>query len=199
MSDLTTLRALTGMADSAEPLSSSVLVMIDCQNTYREGVMKLPGVEEALHEARALLDRARTRGTPIIHIAHDAGPGSPYDVSADIGQIADVVAPQGEEPTIVKNYPSSFVKTDLHERLQAIGREHLILAGFMTHMCVSSTARDAFHHGYRVTVVNKATATRALPSASGEIIPARTLHAASLSAMADLFAVVVDGADDIAS
>ncbi|MCV4698629.1 isochorismatase family protein, partial [Escherichia coli] len=78
---------------------------IDCQNTYREGIMQLTGVEPALKEARRVLDRARALGRPVIHIQHDAGPGTPYDVRADIGRIADIVAPQNGETVITKGYP----------------------------------------------------------------------------------------------
>ena len=73
----------------------------------------------------------------------------------------------------MKNYPNSFVGPDLDARLrEAPGRE-LILAGFMTHMCVSSTARGAFNLGYRPTVVASATATRELPGTGGVPVPAR--------------------------
>jgi len=192
-----TLRALAGLDPAPCTLGGSALVMIDCQNTYRSGVMALHGVEEALMEARKLLARARSAGTGIFHIAHDAGPGTPYDRSAEIGRIADVVAPREGEPVITKSKPNSFVGTDLDERLRAAGVTELILAGFMTHMCVNSTARGAFNLGYKSTVVAHATATRDLPLPGGGVVGARALHQASLAAIADLFAVVVDGADDL--
>ena len=88
-----TLRELTGMNPNFSPISSSALVLIDCQQTYREGIMQLVGVEPALQEAAELLRRFRAAGRPVIHIMHDAGPGTPYDVSAPIGQIAESVAP----------------------------------------------------------------------------------------------------------
>ena len=49
-----TLRTLTGMDPNPSPISDSALVLIDCQQTYREGVMQLEGVEPALKEAAAL-------------------------------------------------------------------------------------------------------------------------------------------------
>lgn len=192
-----TLRDLAGLDPTPCALSDSALVMIDCQNTYRTGVMALVGVEEALAEAAKLLDRARNCDAKIFHIAHDSGPGSPYDYSAEIGRIADPVAPREGEPVIVKNKPNAFVGTDLHDRLQAAGCKNLILAGFMTHMCVNSTARAAFNLGYRTTVVGNATATRDLPARDGGILSARDLHDASLASIADLFGVVVDGVDDL--
>jgi len=193
----TTLRTMVGLPAGPTPLSQSALVMIDCQNTYRDGVMRLVGVEPALDEARRVLDRARAAGTPIIHIVHDGGPGSPYDVRAEIGRIADKVAPKSGEATIVKTFPNSFAKTDLHDRLQAIGRKNLIFTGFMTHMCVSSTVRAAFDLGYQSTVVGNAAATRDLPRSDGGVVEAKALHNATLSALSDLFAVVVSGADDL--
>ncbi len=197
MTQAHTLRGLAGLDPAPCALGDSALVMIDCQNTYRTGVMTLVGVEEALAEAAKLLERARDAGAAIFHIAHDSGPGSPYDYSAEIGQIADLVAPREGEPVIVKNKPNAFVGTDLHEALQAVEKQNLILAGFMTHMCVNSTARGAFSLGYRTTVVGNATATRDLPGRDGGVLAASALHDASLAALADLFAVVVDGVDDL--
>lgn len=198
MSDLVTLRSLSGLNPEPASLKGSALVMVDLQNTYREGVMRLEGVEPALREAAALLGRARDAGIPILHIQHDAGPGSPYDVRAAIGRISDEVAPQGDEPVITKAYPSAFAGTDLQARLEAAGVKDVVLAGFMTHMCINSTARSAFTLGFRPTVVAAATATRDLPAPDGTVIPAKQLQAASLAALADLFAVVAARQTDVA-
>ena len=72
-----TLRDLIGLSDQPAAFRDTTLIMIDCQNTYRQGVMQLEGVEAALAEAARLLARARGAGIPILHIMHDAGEGSP--------------------------------------------------------------------------------------------------------------------------
>ena len=95
----------------------TALIMVDLQNTYTEGIMKLENVEPALDEAATLLDRARSAGAKIIHIQHDAGEGSPYDVRDRIGAIHDKVAPRDGETIIHKNFPSSFVQTNLQSEL----------------------------------------------------------------------------------
>ena len=188
-----TLRELTGMDPNPSPISDSALVLIDCQQTYREGIMQLVGVEPALQEAAELLRRFREAGRPVIHIMHDAGPGTPYDVSAPIGQIAESVA-----PIEVKNYPSAFEKTALDAELKKLGVKNVIYAGFMTHMCVNSTTRASFNHGYANTVVAGATATRSIPNpANGKDVSAAQLQDASLSALGDMFAVVVPHAADV--
>ena len=193
-----TLRTLTGMDPDPAPISKSALVLIDCQQTYREGVMQLENVEPALQEAAALLKRFRQAGRPVIHIMHDAGAGTPYDVTAPMGQIAESVAPIDGEPVIVKRFPSAFEQTELDAELKKRGVENVVYIGFMTHMCVNSTTRASFNHGYGNTVVASATATRAIPNpATGADMPAQQLQDASLSALADMFAVVVPTTDGV--
>jgi nicotinamidase-related amidase len=192
-----TLRALAGLPQQPVGLAESTLILIDCQNTYTRGVMELEGVQGALDEVEALLDRARSAGIPIIHIQHDDGPGSLYDIEGDSGAIVPRVAPHNGEPVVVKNYPNSFVQTDFDDILKTANASNLVLAGFMTHMCVNSTARGAFNLGYSPTVVAAATATRALPGLNDATVPAAAVHTASLAAIADLFAVVVPSAADI--
>ncbi len=158
MAEPNTLRALSGLPLEPARLGESVLVLIDCQNTYTEGVLELDGVQAALDEAAVLLERARSAGAPVIHVQHDDGPGSLYDVNGPHrrdrrpGRPAGGRADRGEElPECVRADPSA-------DRLASLGVQNLVLAGFMTHMCVNSTARGAFNLGYAPTVVANATA-----------------------------------------
>ena len=187
-----TLREVTGMGFDYAGLKDSALIMVDCQNTYRHGVMQLTNIEPAILEAKKLLEMARDLNVPIIHIQHDAGVGSPYDVTAEIGAISTEVAPKNGEDVIIKNYPNAFIATDLEAKLKALGIENLVLAGFMTHVCINSTARGAFNLGFKPTVVASACATRSLIGAQGKVIDAQTMHDAALAAVRDIFAVVVD-------
>jgi nicotinamidase-related amidase len=193
-----TLREVAGLSTTPARLEDAALIMVDLQRTYREGVMRLQGVEEALVQARRVLDRTRELGRPVIHIRHDAGIGSPYDVTAPIGQIVDTVAPLPGELVITKQYPNSFLHTPLDEELKRLGIGNVVLAGFMTHACINSTARGAFNLGYQATIVANATATRDLPAAGGGVVPAEHVQAASLAAAGDIFAVIVPGLEALA-
>ncbi|MCB2425768.1 cysteine hydrolase family protein [Methylophaga pinxianii] len=192
-----TLRDIVGLGHQPAKLADSALIMIDCQNTYRSGVMQLSGVEEALVEAKALLERARAANIPIFHIQHDGGVGSPYDLTTDIGQISTEVAPKDGEYVVTKNFPNAFIQTELDERLKALNIENIVLAGFMTHMCVNSTAHGGFNLGYKPTVVASATATRALEAAEGKVIPAEQVQAAAIASTRDLYAAIVDRIADL--
>jgi nicotinamidase-related amidase len=191
-----TLREITGMGFSSASIKDSALIMVDCQNTYRRGIMQLPNFDAAIKEAQKLLQLARDLKIPVIHIRHDAGVGTPYDITAEIGQISDEVAPKNGESLITKKYPNSFIATPLEAQLKTLNVENLVIAGFMTHMCINSTARGAFNLGFHPTVVASACATRSLVGANDKTIDAQTMHDSALAAIRDLFAVVID---DVAS
>lgn len=192
-----TLRELVGLSLVPSALKDSALIMIDCQNTYRKGVMQLTNVEPAILEARKLLSKARALKIPVIHIRHDAGPGTPYDVNAEIGAICDEVAPIAGEPVITKNYPNAFMATELDQQLKNLGVKNIVLAGFMTHMCINSTAHGGFNLGYNVTVVASTTATRPLQAANGKVLTAQEVQDGALASTRDLYAAVVDSVDDL--
>lgn len=192
----TTLREISRLDPAPAVLADATLILIDLQNTYTRGVMELEGWDGALDAAGDLLARAREAGTPVIHVAHDGGPGSPYDIREGIGGIHPRVAPVEGEPVVVKGAPNAFVGTDLAERVAATGRGDVVLAGFMTHMCVTFTSEGAFLGGLRPTVVADACATRTLRSPAGEV-PAEQLHAAALATIGDLYGVVVPTAADL--
>lgn len=188
----TTLRRLNGFDDTPAKLADSTLILIDYQNTYTTGVMELDGWQSALDSAAQLLARARQAGTKVIHVINDGGEGTPYDIRAEIGQIHPSVAPADGETVVVKQAPDAFFGTDLGEHVEAAGRNDLVIAGFMTHMCVAFTAQGAFLNGNKPTVVADASATRSLPlTGNPNGVPAEQVHEAALATVQDLYGVVV--------
>jgi len=193
-----TLLQMAGVKSQAPRLSESVLIIIDAQREYVDGKLRLNGIDASLKEASRLLNRARKAGIPIIHVVHKAKPGSAlFDPNGPYVEIAAPVAAKPGETIVTKTLPSSFANTNLDEVLTKTGRKNLIVIGYMTHMCVSTTVRAALDRGYKTTVVAKATATRDLPDIKGGVIKAKTIQNASLAALADRFAVVVQGEKDI--
>ncbi|MEV6275642.1 cysteine hydrolase family protein [Nocardia sp. NPDC051832] len=195
-----TLRDVIGLDNQLPRLADAAVIMIDFQNTYRTGVMALTGAEEALDAGARLLSAARALGRPIIHIINDGGAGTPYDIRAEIGSISAEVAPLPTETVVVKQVPNAFFGTELEQTLKDLGAgPDLILAGFMTHMCVTFTAQGAFNLGYRPTVVAEATATRPLPGQDGPALSAAALQSAALTTISDLFGLVAPTVDDLTS
>jgi len=197
MSQPKTLLEMAGAPVLPADLTTSTLVLIDCQREYETGHLILPEIKPALNEIKQLLDKARSALSPIVHIVHQGRPGSLFDLDGEGGKISADAMPQKNEVVVKKTLPNSFAGSDLQETLQKFDRPNLIFAGFMTHMCVSSTVRGALDLGYTSWVVDKATATRDLPTAQGGVIKARDLHNAVISGLADRFATIVEKAGDV--
>lgn len=185
-----TLLELSG-ADLTPPrLAEACLVLIDLQNEYTAGPLALPGAEAAIANAARLLARARQNGAAIIHVAHKGKAGGLFDRTAARGAIVDRLAPRDGEPVIEKPLPNAFAGTDLQAKLASTGRKNIVLAGFMTHMCVSSTARAALDLGWRTTIASDACATRDLPDGRGGAIGADVVHDVALVELSDRVAVI---------
>jgi nicotinamidase-related amidase len=193
-----TLLQLAGADLSLPGLGNASLVLIDLQNEYFSGPLALPDADAAIANAERLLARARKRGTSIFHVAHKGKPGGLFDRAAERGAIVSALTPLGGEPVIEKRLPNAFAGTDLQARLAATGLENIILAGFMTHMCVSSTARAALDLGFRVTIDADSCATRDLPDGRGGTIGAATVHDVALAELSDRFAVIAHNGDALA-
>jgi nicotinamidase-related amidase len=84
------------------------------------------------------------------------------------------------EEVFPKHRYSAFPGTGLAAFLERRSASALVLCGFQTHICVESTARDAFDRGYDVVVVR---------DACGSVAP--ELHEAALVCMGHALASVV--------
>ncbi len=84
----------------------------------------------------------------------------------------------------------AFTDTGLKILLDEAGNRDLIIIGFMTHMCVSSTARVALDHGFRLTIDAESCATRDLPDGSSGVLDTATLHKVALTELSDRFASI---------
>jgi len=192
----TTLRELNGLDQTPATLANSTLLLVDYQNTYTQGVMELDGWQPALAAGKELLANARAAGAKVIHIVNDGGEGTPYDIRAEIGSIHPDVAPVDGEPVVVKGAPNAFVNTDLGDQVDAAGNKDVIIAGFMTNMCVTFTTEGAFLRGNRPTVVANACATRPLTTPVAAV-SAEQLHHSALATIGDLYGVVVADVADL--
>lgn len=191
-----TILDMLGATPETARLSNSVLLIIDAQREYVSGALPLVGINEALAVGGKLLARARAAGTPVVHILHRGG-GLLFNPEGEGFQPAVPLIPQSDETVIEKTHANAFVETGLHDALATTERKNLIVIGFMTHNCVSSTVRAAKEKGYACTVVAPATGTRDLPDGCGGSLPAATVQAACLVGLSDTMARIVWNAADI--
>lgn len=195
MTEAKTLLDLAGADLTPATVGEASLVLIDLQNEYRKGPIAVSDPDAAVAGAARLLASARRSGAPVFHVAHRGRSGGLFDRQAERGQIVAELEPLPDESVVEKELPNAFARTDLQALLDAAGRKDIILGGFMTHMCVSSTARAAVDLGYRVTIDASSCGTRDLPDGRGGVIPAAMIHEVALAELSDRFAVISRAGD----
>lgn len=190
-----TLRELSGLPMTPPSLADAVLVVIDAQREYLDGLLPLEGIDQALDNIERLLNKSRELHGKVVHVVHQGRPGGSFDPDRG-GRVIEQVAPLDGEPVFSKTLPNAFTAAEFRSAIEGFGDRPLVLAGFMTHMCISATTRAALDAGLTATVASDACATRALPSAtSGSVISAESVHEIALSEIADRFAIVAPTAD----
>jgi nicotinamidase-related amidase len=173
---------------------SRALLVIDVQNEYFDGA--LPITHPAGHLGRILgaMDAARAKGVPTVVIQHGfpESAGRPFFVKGSHGwRLHKEVAERPRDHHVEKELPGSFTGTGLDEWLRGRGIDTVAIAGYMTHMCCDTTARQAAHRGFRVEFLGDATGTLPLKNAAGEVT-AEELQRSILCAQQMMISEVVD-------
>jgi len=175
-------------------MSNTALVLVDIQNDYFEdGLWPVDKMREVSANAARLLENTRAKGHMIVHVHHEIPsdeapffrPGTPG------AEIHPSVAPEGDEPTILKHRPNSFQETSLRADLDAKGVTDVIICGAMSQMCIDATTRAAVDFGYEVTVVEDACGAKE-QAFNGQDVPAPVVQAAFMAPLAMLYARVID-------
>jgi nicotinamidase-related amidase len=192
-----TMLQMSGLAPTPATMADGVLLIVDAQREYTDGLLPLTGVQAAVDALAVLLDKARSVKAPVIHVRHK-GPGKAFNPSSTGYEIVKQLAPRDGETVVDKGLPNAFAGTELARHLAGTSRKNLIVGGFMTHMCVSATVRSATDHGFMCTVAADTVATRDLPDATnGATISAEAINKITLAALSDRFAWVVPKAGGI--
>jgi nicotinamidase-related amidase len=175
--------------DPAARVADPALVVVDMQNDFvRAGApLEVPDARRTIAAQQRLLDAFRSRRLPVVYTrflsyesdslmwlwspeCHPAtracwpGHRRGYDDAEgllDCVAVVDELAPAPDELVVDKYGYGAFHGTDLDERLRALGVRSLVVTGTVTQICVEETAREAFHHGYRTTVVSDAVSSYA--------------------------------------
>jgi len=176
-------------------LRSPALLLVDFQRAFVEPGHRasVPDAAGAWENAAALLTAFRSRFLPVIATRHAHRTVPKCDSMArwwssfllegqDESELCDAVLRRADL-VLTKDSYSAFHGTKLEWWLRARRVETLVIAGVMTHICVDSTARDAFHRGFDVVIAEDACASKARP-----------LHDASLLTLSHALARVTSSA-----
>jgi nicotinamidase-related amidase len=184
--------SLTDSIAHGDMYMKEALLIIDVQNDYLEGgACELYKSRETEDCIIGLLSESRSIGRPVIYIQHINPPTESYLLEDTPGaEISERIKPLPDDIVIMKQYPNSFLETELNDCLRSLGVEKLIVCGMMTHMCVDTTVRAAMDQGYSVAVAAKGCTTKDL-ELNGETIPAETVQKTCLASLSGVFAEII--------
>lgn len=130
----------------------AALLIIDVQNGLFQKSTPVYQAERLLETIRALGERARAAGAPVIYIQHT----DPRWLARgmDTWPIHPQVQPQPGDRVMDKTHPNSFEDTPLEGDLDALGVGVVVVAGLVTHGCVKATCLGARELGYRVVLAS---------------------------------------------
>lgn len=149
-----------------EPTRTALLVL-DVQNDIVANYVTDGGA--LLVRLERLISAARRRGIAVVYVVVGFRCGYPEARNSHYAPVRQMrrlvigsagcevhasVAPQGDEPTIVKHRVGAFAHTDLDLILRGNGIDTVVLTGITTSGVVLSTLRHAYDHDYRIVVVS---------------------------------------------
>src|SRR5260370_17482521 len=192
-----TMLQMAGATPTPATMADGILLIIDAQREYTDGLIPLSGVQPAIEALAVLLEKARKAGAPIVHVRHQSK-GKAFNPSSTGYHILAPLVPRAGEIIVDKCLPNAFAGTDLAQQLAVSGRKNLIVGGFMTHMCVSATVRSATDNGFISTVAADTVATRDLPDSTGvATITADPINRILLASLSDRFVLIVPKAGQL--
>ena len=77
-------------------------------------------------------------------------------------EIVDELKPSLDDHVVIKRRDSVFQDTEVEVWLRSLGIDSIIFSGIDTSICVESSLRDAFNHGYDILLISDATASNNL-------------------------------------
>ncbi len=162
----------------------SALIIVDMQNDFvRVGApLEVPDARKTIALNQALIGVFRKRNLPVIftkflshphyYLLWDWSPqcqpptkccwkGHERSYSDITGRrqctdIIDELQPSSADIVIEKYGYGAFHDTSLEKIIRSFGLNAVVITGTVTQICVEETAREAFHHGFRATVVEDA-------------------------------------------
>ncbi len=172
------------------------LLVIDVQREYFDGAFPVSYPSGHLDAILKVMDAASSAGVPVVVIRHhQPDPDSPvFRLHSEMWQLHPEIERRDHSVLIDKQWPGSFTGTQLEDWLRQHKIDTLTISGYMTQMCCDTTARQAFHKGYKVEFLSDATGTLTVENKAG-VAAAEDLHRCTLVAQQMFISDVIESAE----
>lgn len=169
------------------------LIILDVQKGFDDPKWGTRNNPNAKQEIAGLLGAWRGTGRPVFHVQHlSNSEGSPLHTRNPGCEIKEIVRPGEKEQVCQKRVNSAFIGTQLESSLHQRGIRTVVIVGWTTPHCVSTTVRMAANLGFQVYMASDAIAAFELAGPDGKRYSAEEVHSVSLATLHEEFATVVD-------
>jgi nicotinamidase-related amidase len=174
------------------------LIIVDAQNEFAaDGKRPVTNHQDALAAIAGHVEHTRARQLPIAWIRHYNKPNEspafvPGTWGSELSPGCGPIQGRNSERLFEKNVFGAFTGTVLEEWLRSLEVTHVLIAGFYTHMCVSTSVREALVRGFNVYVDPRATGTCDLQHRTLGSQPAKEVQRTALLQLAAMGATIID-------
>jgi nicotinamidase-related amidase len=179
----------------------TAFIIIDVQNEFSaDGKRPVPEHSAIIEAIKGKVEQGRANGNPIAWVKHYNLPTeSPAFVPGTWGaEFTDGIGPlagAANEKLFEKNVYGAFTGTDIGAWLASLAVNKVVIMGFYTHGCVSTTSREAIMKGLEVFIDPNTTGTCALEHPLLGALSATESRNAALLQLENMGAVIFSGAD----
>lgn len=167
------------------------LLVIDVQNEYFTGALPITHPKDHFPQLLEVVDHARKQKIPAVFVQHQETALPIFQHGTEGWKLHPEMEARPHDLLLNKKLPGCFTNTALKEWFDARKIDTLTIAGYMTHICCDTTARQAMHLGYKVEFLSDATGTLALDNQAGKVT-AEELHRSILCAQQHFISEVID-------
>lgn len=170
------------------------LLVIDVQNEYFTGKLKVTYPNNSFDNILKVMDYAKENNMIIIIVQHTGLHGDTFVKNSNEWEVHPKILEKSYDYLIEKTKPSSFYETNLEEIFKKENITEVVISGYMTQMCCDTTAREAFYKGYYVEFLSDATGTIDVSNKIGTI-SSKDLHKATLITQSLRFSNVISSVE----
>lgn len=135
-------------------MPQTALVIIDVQKGMFPPEDPVFKGEEIVSRIAAFAGKARAAGFPVVLVQHSGRKGDSLEPNTEGWQLRDEILSVNSEPVVHKDTPDSFFNSELDLVLKSMDVNRVVICGIQTELCVDTTCRSAFSHGYKVVLLS---------------------------------------------
>lgn len=176
-------------------MTKPAIIVIDMLNDFVTGPIASPRVHHIIPEIKALCERARKAGVPVLYANDSHTPEidkefkvwGPHAVEGTPGaEVITELTPQPGDYVIPKKTYSAFFETTMDLVLRELGVDTVVITGWQADCCCRHTSADAFFRGYNIIVPEETTDTNTEEGYVGGLNYMKAIYGATVCSVKDL-------------